>query len=189
MRIRTYALIVFILGAQMVYTGCADKVRPEINNEIIVDGTLHSLSGFNAYLTYQISDGIFVYRDYIITDGQYDGYSHVGLQYYPGATMLILVQLGVREGEDFASGDYYYDFGWNDVPSDKRPAYFYMETETGVWLTKESVEFGTMGHVQVNGDLSLGNTLNLNSNHQVLYGASIVPIQMNYKGKVTNVTK
>lgn len=127
----------------------------------------YSLEGSNLFLLQEDVAGDFVYRNYVISDGEYiEGEGGDLLEDYTNATFLIYFQLSTSES--FSPADYIQHASWI---SESEGYYGYLFTKSGSGNSEISFYTGTgdRSPMKISGGFEDGETMRMEFRGEVMY--------------------
>lgn len=128
-----------------------------------------NLSGSNLYLVneseFNGNNDTWLYRDYAISDGEFDEGSGWSLSDYIGASYYFMIELAVPTSEEYGPGEFITGYNWSDTPEGQRMTYFYAEDDDTFYLENPSDENGDK--VIVSGGMDDGETMQVSFNGTV----------------------
>jgi hypothetical protein len=118
------SLLVFII---VILSGCKDDEAVQPVRKLTAADQTYSLKNAKVYLRAESeTEGVpkFLYRTYLITDGEIvsgGGFSETN---YENETFFIVIQLGIPEGGEWSTGEFLQYRNWGDAPNDANVSFF-----------------------------------------------------------------
>jgi hypothetical protein len=174
-------------------SSCGGDESPSAELEITIDGQTYSLEDANLYLAYDGSatrkDGSsnYTYRDYIITDGTFNGsgdyWSGPGSSGLSNASYIINLQFVEPLGEAFTGGSYPQVTSFSSLQEGDHAYWFSFENSSDYYSTEE-----TLGQsISASGNMEKNGTMTIKMNVTDIYDSNSsenVAVEMLFKGIV-----